>query len=190
LVEPLLPHLDQSPVIPDDVYVDPSARILGAVTMGLGCSVWLQAAIRGDVNTIRIGEMTNIQDHCTLHATFKKYELNIGSQVTFGHGVIAHGCQIGDRVLLGMQSVVMDGATIGEDVILGAGSLVTEGKTIPSGVLALGRPAKVVRELTDKERAFILARAAQYAEYVTAYRQQGHFFGWADHLSKRVVKPA
>lgn len=168
--------------------MDPSARILGAVNMGSGCSVWLHAAIRGDVNNIQIGSMTNIQDHCTLHATFKKFELIIGNQVTFGHGVIAHGCQIGDRVLLGMQSVVMDGAVIGDDVILGAGSLVTEGKTIPSGVLALGRPAKVVRDLTDSEREFILARAKQYAAYVTAYRQQGRFFGWADNPLKPVAK--
>lgn len=181
MAEISLPHLGIAPQIPADVYVDPSARINGDVTMGAGCSVWFHASIRGDVNRIRIGNQTNIQDQCTLHSMYQKHSLTIGNYVTFGHGVIAHGCQIGNRVLLGMQSVIMDGVVIGDDVIIGAGSLVTEGKQIPSGMLALGRPAKVIRALTDKERAFVLDRAEHYAGYVDAYRQQGLFYGWEDN---------
>lgn len=181
MAEISLPHLAKAPQIPEDVYVDPSARINGDVVMGEACSVWFHACIRGDVNIIRIGRATNIQDQCTLHATYRQHELHIGDQVTFGHGVIAHGCQIGNRVLIGMQSVVMDGAQIGDDVIIGAGSLVTEGKHIPAGVLALGRPAKVIRELKPAELEFIRQRAEHYAGYVAAYRKQGRFFGWADN---------
>lgn len=182
-----LPHLAKSPQIPEDVYVDPTARINGDVTMGEGCSVWFHAAIRGDVNTIKFGKMTNIQDHCTCHATYQQHALTVGDYVTFGHGVIAHGCQIGNRVLLGMQSVVMDGAEIGDDVMVGAGSLITEGKKIPSGVLVFGRPAKVIRELTEAERTFIYQRAVHYHGYVTAYREQKRFFGWADNPYRCVV---
>ena len=181
MVDIALPHLAKNPSIPADAYIDPTARINGNVTLGTACSVWFHACIRGDVNTIRIGNTTNIQDQCTLHSTYLQHELHIGDLVTFGHGVIAHGCQIGNRVLLGMQSVVMDGAVIGDDVIIGAGSLVTEGKQIPSGVLLFGRPAKIVRELTQKERDFIVDRANHYAGYVAAYRQQGRFFGWMDN---------
>lgn len=181
-MEPIsLPHLQKAPQIPEDVYVDPSARINGDVSMGPGCSVWFHAGIRGDVNQIRIGSFTNIQDHCMFHATYRKYSTTVGDHVTFGHGVIAHGCQIGNRVLIGMQSVIMDGAIIGDDVIIGAGSLVTEGKEIPSGVLVFGRPAKVIRKLTEDEIKFVLDRAEHYSGYVTAYREQGKFFGWKDN---------
>ena len=176
-----LPHLLKTPQIPPSCYIDLSARINGDVVMGEGCSVWFNVSIRGDVNWIRLGEGVNIQDNCTLHTSHLTHPLHIGDRVSMGHAVIAHGCTIGDRVLIGMQSLIMDGAVIGDDVLLGAGSLVTEGKKIPSGVLAFGRPAKVIRPLTEEERAVVGGRSEEYAAYAEAYRQAGLFTGWRDN---------
>lgn len=175
------PLLNQQPQIPESCYIDPSARINGAVQMGEFCSIWFQAAIRGDVNTIRLGNYTNIQDACVLHTTYRKYPLTIGDDVTFGHGVIAHGCTIGSRVLLGMQTLILDAAEIGDDVLIGAGSLVTEGKKIPSGVLAFGRPAKVIRDLTPEEVQNLKRHARHYANMAQAYREAGRWYGWQDN---------
>ena len=176
-----LPHLDKQPHIPDSCYIDRSARINGDVTMGELCSVWFNVSIRGDVNWIRIGDRTNVQDGCIFHTTYRTNPLSIGDDVSFGHGVIAHGCTIGNRVLVGMGSTVMDGAVIADDVLIGAGSLVTERKQIPSGVLAMGRPARVVRELTEAERTMVAERGVQYNLYMSAYQAQGRFTGWRDH---------
>ena len=176
-----LEHLAKKPQIPDSCYVDISARINGDVVMGEDCSVWFNVSIRGDVHQIRIGSRTNIQDGCIFHTTYQTHPLTIGRDVSFGHGVIAHGCSIGDSVLVGMGSTVMDGAILGNDVLVGAGSLITQGKKIPSGVLVMGRPAKVIRELTDTELEEVRSRAKQYADYVSAYRNQGKFTAWRDH---------
>lgn len=173
-----LPHLDKTPIIPESCFIDLSARINGDVTLGESCSVWFHVTIRGDVNWIRIGERTNIQDQCIFHTSWQTNPLSIGRDVSFGHGVIAHGCTLADRILVGMGSIIMDGAEIGSDVLIGAGSLITEGKKIPPGVLVLGRPGKVVRDLTPQEREMVAGRAAQYAAYVEAYRNQGRFTGW------------
>jgi len=180
-----LPHLDKEPVIPDTCYIDVSARINGDVTMGESCSAWFNVCIRGDVNWIRIGGRTNIQDGCIFHVTYKAHPLLIGEDVSFGHGIIAHGCEIGNRVLVGMGSTIMDAAKIEDDVLIGAGSLVTERSHIPSGVLAFGRPARVVRELNPREREMVAARAAHYTGYAAAYRRQGRFTGWADNPYRR-----
>lgn len=177
-----LPHLDKAPQIPDSCYIDPSARINGDVTLGEDCSIWFNVAIRGDVNWVRLGRRCNVQDGSIFHTTYKTNPLEIGDDVSFGHGVIAHGCTIGNRVLVGMGSCVMDRAIIGDDVLIGAGSLVTERKEIPSGVLAMGRPARVIRDLTPKELEMVRQRAEQYADYVSAYRAQGRFSGWAQNL--------
>ena len=177
----ILPHLQKHPQIPSSCYIDPSARLNGDIVMGENCSVWFHCSLRGDVHEIRIGNRTNVQDNCVFHTTYKKYPLHIGDDVSFGHGVIAHGCTIKNRVLVGMGSIIMDDATIGEDVLIGAGSLVTERKTIPPGVLVLGRPARVIRDLTEAERKMVADRAWQYAAYVQAYRDQGKFCGWSDH---------
>lgn len=176
-----LPHLAKDPQIPDSVYVDRSARINGDVTMGEHCSVWFNVSIRGDVNTISIGRLTNIQDNSCFHNSYLTTPLIIGDEVTVGHQVLLHGCTIGNRVLVGMQSIVMDNAVIGDDCILGAGSLVTEGKEIPAGSLAFGRPAKVIRQLTDEERKMISDRAIHYAATIESYRKLGKFQGWQDH---------
>ncbi len=176
-----LPHLLKKPVIPDSCFVDPSARINGDVIMGEDCSVWFHVSIRGDVNWIRIGSRTNIQDQCAFHTTYQTNPLQIGDDVSFGHGVIAHGCTLGNRILVGMGSIIMDKAQIGDDTLIGAGSLVTEGKVIPPGVLAMGRPARVIRDLKPKEIEMVGQRAIQYSAYVSAYRNSGRFTGWKDN---------
>ena len=176
-----LSHLDCSPVIPDSCFVDVSARINGDVRLGEECSVWFNVCIRGDVNSIRVGNRTNIQDACIFHTSYQTHPLQIGDDVTLGHGVIAHGCTIGNRVLVGMGTIVMDGALIGDEVLLGAGSLVTEFSEIPGGMLAFGRPAKVVRPLKPEERGQIRERAEHYLACAQAYRNQGRFTGWSDN---------
>ncbi|PIE03298.1 MAG: gamma carbonic anhydrase family protein [Acidobacteria bacterium] len=176
-----LPHLLKDPIIPESCYIDTSARINGDVQMGEFCSVWFNASIRGDVHIIKMGDYTNIQDGCVLHTTKDKFPLHIGKQVTFGHGVIAHGSTIEDCVFLGMQSLIMDGSVIGNHTIIGAGSLVTEGKKIPSGVLAFGRPAKVVRDLTEAEWKMVETHAKKYAGYADSYREAGLFTSWKDN---------
>ncbi len=176
-----LPHLLKKPVIPDSCFVDPSARINGDVIMGEDCSVWFHVSIRGDVNWIRIGSRTNIQDQCAFHTTYQTNPLQIGDDVSFGHGVIAHGCTLGNRILVGMGSIIMDRAQIGDDTLIGAGSLVTEGKVIPPGVLAMGRPARVIRDLKPEEIEMVGQRAIQYSAYVSAYRNSGRFTGWKDN---------
>ena len=176
-----LPHLLRDPVIPESCYVDPSARINGDVTMGEEGSVWFHACIRGDVNSIRIGARTNVQDGCILHTLYRKFDLVVGDDVTYGHAAIMHGCHIGNRVLIGMKAMVLDGAVISDDTIIAAGSIVTEGKTFPPGVLLMGAPARVKRELTEKDLAFIRERSAYYVEYAKTYRRSGLFHTFADN---------
>lgn len=185
-----LPHLLREPRVPESCYVDPSARINGDVVLGEECSVWFHASIRGDVNAIRIGARTNIQDQCILHTQFRRFDLVVGDDVTYGHGAITHGCRIGNRVLLGMQSVVLDGAVVSDDTIVAAGALIPEGREYPPRVLLLGRPAKVHRELSAEEIAFIEERSRLYVGYVKAYARAGHFFGWKDNPWRRSPRAA
>jgi carbonic anhydrase/acetyltransferase-like protein (isoleucine patch superfamily) len=184
-----LPHLGREPRIPESCYVDPSARINGDVVLGEQCSVWFHACIRGDVNAIRIGSRTNIQDQCILHTQYRQHDLVVGDDVTYGHGSITHGCRIGNRVLIGMQAVVMDGAVVSDDTLIAAGTLVTEGKTFPPRVLLLGRPAKVARDLTDQEVAFIADRSRHYVGYLEAYARAGRFRTWSENAYRRAYGP-
>ena len=132
-------------------------------------SVWFSSVIRGDVHYIRIGRCTNIQDLSLLHVTHDTHPLIIGNDVTIGHHVVLHGCTIGNRVLIGMGSILMDGAVIRDDCIVGAGSLVTEGTIIPSHSLALGTPARVKRQINEKELAWIKESANNYVRYAQQY---------------------
>ncbi len=150
------------------VFVDASAVVLGDVEIGADSSIWPLVVIRGDMHSIRIGERTSIQDGSVLHITHAGpfhphgYPLNIGDDVTIAHNVTLHGCSIGNRVLVGMGSIVMDGVVIDDEVMLGAGSLVPPGSHLESGYLYLGSPAKKARELTEKERSFFSYSAANY----------------------------
>lgn len=152
---------DKFPDIAEDVFIAKSADIIGDVTIEEDCSIWFGAVLRGDEGCIKVRRGTNIQDNCTVHITDAEHPTEIGEFVTLGHGAIVHGCRIGNYCLIGMGSIVLDGAEIGDYSILGAGSMVTGGKKIPSGVLALGSPAKVIRELTEGEKKN-LEKSAQY----------------------------
>ena len=161
VVERLDRFLGATPVIASDVFVAPNATILGKVTIGAGSSVWFQSVIRGDINEIQIGSGTNIQDGSILHVA-DRFGLEIGNQVSCGHRAILHACAIQDRVLVGMNAVVMDGAEVGTGSIIGAGALLTKGTRIPPGSLVLGSPGKAVRRLTVDEQKGIEELAEKY----------------------------
>ena len=167
---PVFPHRGVTPQIHPRAFVAPTASVIGDVHLEEGASIWYGAVLRGDVMPIRVGAHTSIQDNSVLHATGGWAETRVGARCTVGHGVILHGCTVGDDVLVGMGSIVLDAAEIGDWVVLGAGSLVTARSKIPSGVLAMGRPAKPVRELTEIERARIAESSALYLQYADEHR--------------------
>lgn len=157
------------PAIPDSCFIEDTAVVIGDVVMGEVSSVWFNAVIRGDVNYIRIGNRTNVQDLCMLHVTHDTHPLIIGNEVTIGHNVVLHGCTIKDRVLVGMGAIIMDGAVIGEDSVVGAGALVTEGTIVPPKSLVLGSPAKVKRPVSEQELAWVKESAENYVRYSRQY---------------------
>ena len=169
-------HHGRTPVFPASAWVHPSAQVIGEVTLGEDASVWCGAVIRGDVNSIRIGAGTNIQDLAVLHVSHKSEwdpqgaPLTIGDRVTVGHSVILHGCTIHDECLIGMGSIVMDKAVLEPRVLLGAGSLVPEGRVLAGGYLYLGRPAKQLRPLTAEELAYFNYSAEHYVQLARSYR--------------------
>lgn len=166
------------PLIGDRVYIDSSSVLVGDIQIGDDSSIWPLVTARGDVNHIRIGERSNIQDGSVLHVTHKNaanpdgYPLLIGNDVTVGHKVMLHGCTIKDRVLVGMGAIVLDGVIIEEEVMIGAGSLVPPGKVLESGYLYVGSPVKQARPLTDKERAFLQKSADNYVQNKNDYLSQ------------------
>ncbi|GAB2640413.1 gamma carbonic anhydrase family protein [Vibrio panuliri] len=159
-----------APSIGKRVYIDSSSVLVGDITIGDDSSIWPLVAARGDVNSIKIGQRSNIQDGSVLHVTHKNasnpngYPLIIGNDVTIGHKVMLHGCIINDRVLVGMGTIVLDGAVIEEEVMIGAGSLVPPGKVLASGFLYVGSPVKQARPLKDEERAFLQKSANNYVQ--------------------------
>lgn len=163
------PFLDAHPRYDDSNFIAPSADVIGDVVLGRGASIWFNATVRGDVNWIRIGEATNIQDNVVVHVTNQTAPTRIGDRVTVGHGAIVHGCTIEDRVLVGMGAVILDHAVIGTGSIVGAKALVTGGTEIPPRSLVLGMPARVVRTLTDEEVASIDRNAEHYLRYSAVY---------------------
>lgn len=150
------------------VYIAEGAKIIGDVTIGEDSSVWYNAVIRGDSNSIVVGENTNVQDNAVLH-TSDNHALQIGDNVTIGHGAIVHGCTVGNNVLIGMGAILLDGAVIEDNCIVGAGALVTQNKVVPEGSLVLGNPAKVIREITGEEKEAILKNADAYSEEAHKY---------------------
>lgn len=163
------PYKGVHPKIHPTVFIVESAVIIGDVEIGEYSSVWFNAVIRGDVNYIRIGDRTNVQDLCMLHVTKGTHPLVLGNDITVGHSVTLHGCTLKDRCLIGMGATVLDGAVIGEDCIIGAGALVTKGAVIPPGTLAVGMPARPKRDLTDAEKARIKQSAQNYIDYAKTY---------------------
>jgi carbonic anhydrase/acetyltransferase-like protein (isoleucine patch superfamily) len=168
-----------APQITKGVYVHQTATIIGEVSIGENSSIWAGAVIRGDINFIRIGKNTNIQDLSMLHVNHKSSEdptgspLIIGDNVTIGHAVILHGCTIQDECLIGMGSIVMDKVLVQKQVLLGAGSLVASGAVLESGYLYVGRPAKKVRALTEEEIASLMESANSYVQVKDEYLAEG-----------------
>ena len=169
------PYRNIRPTIGPKVYVDESAVVIGDVVIGEDASIWPMCSVRGDVNRIRIGARTNIQDGTILHGTHD-YEsvpgglaVMVGDDVTIGHQCIIHGCTIESSCLIGMGSAILDAAVLRRGVFLGAGSLVTEGKELAGGYLWLGRPAKKVRELTSEEKAWFEYSARHYVQLKNDY---------------------
>lgn len=159
------------PKVSDEAYVADNAVLTGDIEIAEDANVWFGVVMRGDINSIRIGRGTNVQDLTMVHAD-SNCPTRLGEDVTIGHSCIIHGCIIEDNVLIGMDSTVMNGAVIGKNTIVGAGSLVTEGKVFPSGVLVMGRPAKVVRELSEEEIAGIKKSAEGYVANSKAYIEE------------------
>ena len=154
-----------SPDVPGDgrFWIAPDANVIGAVTFGLDASVWFGATLRGDNERITVGARSNVQEGCILH-TDMGFPLDIGTDCTVGHGVILHGCSVGDGSLIGMGAVVLNGARIGKGCLVGAHALVTEGKVFADGSMIVGSPAKAIRELDADARARLLASAANYVK--------------------------
>ena len=163
------PFLGKIPIIAPSAFIVESAEVIGDVEIGEESSVWFHAVIRGDVNYIRIGHRTNIQDGCVLHVSRQNFPLIIGDDVTVGHNVTLHACSLRSRCLIGMGAVVMDGAEIGEDSIIGAGALVTPGTVIPPKKLTVGSPARVKRALLPAEIQGIQASADHYVNDMKNY---------------------
>jgi carbonic anhydrase/acetyltransferase-like protein (isoleucine patch superfamily) len=161
---------EHTPHLGERVFIDPSAVVIGDVSIGDDSSIWPNTTVRGDMHRIRIGVRSSIQDNSILHITHAGpynpdgYPLTIGDEVTVAHSVTLHGCTIGSRVLIGMGSIVMDGAVIEDDVVVGANSLVPPGKKLASGWLYVGSPAKPVRELSEGEYKYFSYSAANYAK--------------------------
>jgi carbonic anhydrase/acetyltransferase-like protein (isoleucine patch superfamily) len=168
---------DKMPSIAADVWVDPSAVIIGEVEIGPGSSIWPLVVIRGDIHHIKIGANSNIQDGSVLHVTHDSrfnpggFPTIIGNNVTVGHKVMLHGCTVGDNCLIGMGAVVMDGAVIESRVVLGAGSLVPGGKRLESGYLWVGSPVRRARALNEREQEFLDYSPGNYARLAQKYLQ-------------------
>jgi carbonic anhydrase/acetyltransferase-like protein (isoleucine patch superfamily) len=160
------------PQIPASCYIDPSAQILGDVILGERSSVWMNAVIRGDVNSIRVGSYSNVQDCAVLHGQRNLYPVIVGDWVTIGHNATVHGCIVEDTVVIGMGSRVLNNSRIGEGSIIAAGSVVPEHTVVPPRTLWAGVPAKLRRELTEKDHALILEYAKNYLDYVEIYLKE------------------
>ncbi|MEN8191803.1 MAG: gamma carbonic anhydrase family protein [Bacteroidota bacterium] len=158
-------YLDLKPEIDESVLLAPGCKIIGDVKIEKDSSIWFNTVVRGDVNYITIGKMTNVQDLSMLHVTAKIYPLTIGNYVTIGHSVTLHGCKLEDKCFIGMGATILDGAIVETNSMVAAGALVKQGFTVPSGKLVGGVPAKIIRDLTTEEIDNIKSSAERYKEY-------------------------
>jgi carbonic anhydrase/acetyltransferase-like protein (isoleucine patch superfamily) len=161
----ILPVEDKLPIIADDTFLAPNCTVVGDVLVGSHCSIWFNAVIRGDVNYIKIGDYTNIQDNVTIHGTYQRNGTHIGSYVNVGHNAIVHGCTIQDHVLIGMGAIVMDRAVVESQVIIAAGTVVLENMLCESGYLYAGVPAKKIKPLTDEQKKLLQKLPHNYVLY-------------------------
>ena len=161
-----------TPEISPDCFVAENAAVIGNVKLGADSSVWFGAVIRGDEDSITVGEGTSIQDNAVLHCN-EGNPITVGSHVTIGHAAVVHGCKVGDNALIGMNAVVLNGAVIGENAVVGAGAVVRENDVIPAGAVAVGVPAKVVKVSEDYNRSMNSLNAAFYVQLSREYRKEG-----------------
>jgi carbonic anhydrase/acetyltransferase-like protein (isoleucine patch superfamily) len=174
---PAQPYLGTRPTLGPGVYIHPTALVIGDVVLGEDVSIWPMAVVRGDVNQIRIGARSNVQDGSVLHVSRpypgndSGWPLIIGDDVVIGHKVVVHGCTIGHRVLVGIGAIVLDGVVVEDDVMIGAGAVVTPGKRLESGGLYVGNPVRRARDLTAYERERIPVMAGLYVELKNEYAQ-------------------
>lgn len=161
------------PRIDPSVFLADGCVVVGDVVLGPGSSVWFGAVVRGDVNSIRIGARTNIQDQATIHVTGRTHPTVIGDDVTVGHRAVLHGCTIKDRCLIGIGAIVLDGAVVGEEAIVGAGALVPPGMVVPPRALVMGAPARVKRTLVDADLDGLGASAARYVDLAARHLAEG-----------------
>jgi carbonic anhydrase/acetyltransferase-like protein (isoleucine patch superfamily) len=170
-VPDIRPYKGKWPQIAASAYVDPASVVIGDVVLGEDSSVWPMCVVRGDVNYIRIGNRTNVQDGCILHVMKDEWPLVLEDEVTVGHSVTLHGCTIESRCLIGMGAIILNGVRIGTGSIIAAGTLIPERTVIPAGSLVMGSPGKVKRALTEADRQSIAAYAERYVGYKNIYRE-------------------
>jgi carbonic anhydrase/acetyltransferase-like protein (isoleucine patch superfamily) len=169
----ILPVKGIHPKFGENCFIAPNATIVGDVVTGSDCSFWFNCVVRGDVNSIRIGNMVNIQDGAVIHCTFQKTTVSIGNNVSIGHNAIVHGCRISDNVLVGMGAIVMDNCEIGSNTIIAAGAVVTEGTIVPPGCIFAGVPAKKIKDISEELISGEINRIAEnYLKYSGWFRQQ------------------
>jgi carbonic anhydrase/acetyltransferase-like protein (isoleucine patch superfamily) len=165
----LRPYRSAFPRIDPSAFVDSSAQVIGDVQVGPESSVWMNVVLRGDINAIRVGARSNVQDLSCVHVMRGTHPTVIGDEVTIGHSAVVHGCTVEDRCLVGMGGILLNGCRIGSGSIVGAGALVPEGMVVPPGSMVLGVPGRVMRTLTGEERASILAYAESYVQHRLDY---------------------
>src|SRR5260370_29742102 len=158
-----------TPVIPTSYYIDPSAQVIGDVVLGEQASIWMNAVVRGDVNSIQIGVKTNVEDCAVLHGMRHLYPVSVGEMVAIGHNATVHGCVLEDAVLVGIGATILNNARIGEGSIIAAGAVIPEQTVIPPNSLVAGVPGEVPRALGDEDRKMILKDAQNYLDYTTIY---------------------
>jgi carbonic anhydrase/acetyltransferase-like protein (isoleucine patch superfamily) len=168
----ILPVHGITPQIGSDCFIADNATIVGDVVLGPDCTVWFNAVIRGDVNSIRIGERTNIQDGAVLHCTYQRAATTLGSRVSVGHRAIVHGCTVEDDVLIGMGAIVMDHVAIGKGCIIAAGAVVLENTQCEPGYLYAGVPARKIKPVTEEQRNNLLRTADNYVLYASWFKEE------------------
>ena len=177
--QPIRSFRGKSPTLGERVYIDPAATVIGDVVLGDDVSVWPGAVVRGDMHSIRVGSRTNVQDNAVLHITHASdynpggWPLVIGDDVVIGHSAVVHGCQIGNRVLVGIGSIVNDGVVVEDEVIIGAGCVVPPGKTLDSGHIYVGNPCRQLRPVSEKDRKFFIYSPGNYVRLKDEYLRDG-----------------
>ncbi len=167
----IIPIKNKTPQLGEDCWLAPNATLVGDLIMGNNCTVWFNAVIRADVNSIHIGNKVNIQDGVVIHCTYEKTKTILGDNVSVGHNAILHGCTIEDEVLIGMGAIVMDGAHIGKNAIIGAGAVVTQNTVVPPNTIFVGNPARYLKDVSPSAGEVFLRTANNYLFYADWFRQ-------------------